>query len=416
MDNKTETPHVPVPRTYETVSKYLLFPNIDEKEWWVATGPRFSKMLADAKYDIHHQFGYLQLYASHILPFLGPFPKSRPDLYLCVLGGLGSLEFSQNFTKAGATVRMTFEPTSYTASTGEDVCNRGTSDEFLRRLKRVSPKIDLGLYHELLNKLTVTDTEERLLVERDMLAGQEVRTQTMVALDMKNGGIGAKIYFVPILKGIITGTPTWTMMQNAVRSVDRDGLFTEGLANTIAYLDNAPDTVYQDMFSFDLVEPTETRFKIYLSEFQIDFDRITDIWTLGGKIQGEETDHGLALLKELWDSLEIPVGTRPPPTKPVPVLPPDRLPIVVNLEITPNSSWPQPKIYFALPGLNGLAVATAVEKAFRKWGWEDHASSFIGNLRSYKPGVNLAENTNLFSWLSFSYTSKTGPYVTLYHH
>jgi cyclic dipeptide N-dimethylallyltransferase len=384
MDNKSETPPDPVPRTYETVSKYLMFPNIDEKEWWVATGPQFSKMLADAKYDIHHQFEYLQLYASHILPFLGPFPKSRPDLYLCVLGGLGSLEFSQNFTEAGATVRMTFEPTSYTASTGEDVCNRGTSDEFLRRLKRVSPKIDLGLYHEILNKLTVTDTEERLLVERDMLAGQEVRTQTMVALDMKNGGIGAKIYFVPILKGIITGTPTWTMMQNAVRSVDRDGLFTEGLANTAAYLDNAPDTVYQDMFSFDLVEPTETRFKIYLSEFQIDFDRITDIWTLGGKIQGEETDQGLALLKELWDSLDIPVGTRPPPNKPVPVLPPDRLPIVVNLEITPNSSWPQPKMYFALPGLNCLAVATAVETAFRKWGWGDHASSFIGNLRSYK--------------------------------
>ncbi|KAL4899586.1 hypothetical protein BDW74DRAFT_171396 [Aspergillus multicolor] len=411
---------VPNPRTYDTLSKTLLFPNLEEKEWWEATGPMLSKMLADANYDIHHQFHYLNLWAAHIIPFLGPFPKSRPGLYKCALGGLGSMEFSQNFTKAGATVRLTFEPTSYAASTGQDLCNRGMVDEALRRLKRVSPAVDLTLYHELLCKLTLTDADEKALVDRNAVADQAVKTQTMLALDMKGGEIAAKLYLVPALKSLATGTPMWTLLRDAVRALDAStgGIFAQGLSNVESYIANAPPSLHADMLSCDLVAPTKTRFKIYVSEFDVNFDRVVDLWTLGGKIQSDETQQGLNILKGIWDVLDIQTGLRPPPdlNRPSPTLPPDELPIVVNLEIKPGGVYPQPKMYFALPGQNSLEVATAVEGVFRSWGWEEHADNYIRNLQSYKPDVALEESSNVFSWLSFSYSTKTGPYVTLYYH
>ncbi|KAL4874368.1 putative dimethylallyl tryptophan synthase [Aspergillus karnatakaensis] len=407
-----------VPRTYEAVTKSVLFPNLEEKEWWEATGPMFSKMLEDAHYDKHHQFQNLYFYVAHVIPYLGPFPKSRPNLYKCALGGLGSLELSQNFTKNRATVRMTFEPTSYAASTGDDVCNRGTTDEALRRLKRVFPKIDLSLYHELVSKLTLTDVDERTLLDRGMLADLAVKTQAMVALDLKGDDIAAKLYLIPPLKSLATGTPVWKLIRDAVRAADTGSVFSEGLSNVEAFLQNGSSTRHPDMLSCDLVSPSETRFKIYVSEFHVSFESVTSIWTLDGKIQGTEMEEGLQILKGIWDALEIPTGVRPPPdpAKPTPTLPPHELPIVVNMEIRPNSPLPQPKLYFPLPGRNNLAVATTIEKVFRSWGWEDHASSFISNLAGYKPGVDLSESLDLFSWLSFSYTSKTGPYVTMYYH
>ena len=105
-------------QVYNAISKFLVLPSLDQHEWWEASAPMLARVLSAAHYDIHQQFQYLYLFATQVIPLLGPFPKSRSNLYECILGGLGPLEFSQNFTKSRSTVRIAFEPVGHAASTG----------------------------------------------------------------------------------------------------------------------------------------------------------------------------------------------------------------------------------------------------------------------------------------------------------
>ncbi|PLB52029.1 putative dimethylallyl tryptophan synthase [Aspergillus steynii IBT 23096] len=402
---------------YDALVKFLIFPNLDQSEWWEAAASMLARMLSAAHYNFHQQFQYLYLFATHVIPMLGPFPKSRPGLYDCLLGGLGSLEFSQNLAQSQSLVRIAFEPTSHEASTGEDPCNRGMIDQALRRLKRVSPSLDLQLYHRLIVDLTLSDDDERALIDANELAGRPARTQSLVALDLKDGDIAVKLYLYPELKSAATGTPILQLIGDSMRKVDPGDLFSAGLAEVEDFLRRAPSTLQAYFLSCDLVSPAVTRFKLYLADLQVGFDRITDIWTLGGKLQGEETERGLQMVQDLWEALEIPPGTRAPPDRPTrPGDPPTRLPLLANLELKPRDPWPKLKIYFPLTGLNDEMVATALSSVFRRWGWEDHASTYVENVASYKPDLDLSQSSDFQAWLSFSYSIKTGPYTTMYYH
>jgi DMATS type aromatic prenyltransferase len=370
---------------YDSLSRYMTFPSLGQHDWWRKTGPTLGKMLRDAKYDICQQFQYLYLFGTHIIPMLGPFPSVRPGLYRSVLGGLGSLEFSQNFTQSQRTVRVAFEPTSHAASTGEDPCNRRMVNEALSRLKCLSPQTDLQLYYQLMSELTLADEEERILSNRNELETQPGKTQSILALDLKGGDIAVKLYLYPGLKSAATGTPISQIVFDSVRKVDHKGVFSDSLALIEDFLRTVPPTISLHFLSCDLVALRNTRFKIYIAEFQVDFERITDIWTLGGKLQDQETLTGLGMLRELWEALKIPEGKRSRVERPtMPGDPPDLLPLLFNFEIQPHKHPPQLKIYFPLTGVNDLTIATSLTQLFSRWGWSEHAHSYSRDLASYR--------------------------------
>ncbi|KAF7158687.1 hypothetical protein CNMCM6106_005477 [Aspergillus hiratsukae] len=380
---------------YHSLTKYITFPSLDHYEWWRKTGPTLGKMLCDAKYDLCQQFQYLYLFGTYIIPMLGPFPTARPGLYQCILGGLGSLEFSQNFTQSQRTVRIAFEPTSHAASTGEDPCNRRMVTEALSRLKCLSPVLDLQLYYQLITELTLTDDEERLLSNRNELETQPCRTQTILALDLKGGDIAVKLYLYPALKSAATGTPISQMVFNSVRKVDDKGIFSESLAMVENFLSTAPPSISVCFMSCDLTSLGNTRFKIYFAEFHVDFERIHDIWTLGGKLQDEERLTGLKMIRELWEALSIPEGKRSQAERPTrPGDPPTLLPLLFNFEMQPHRPMPQLKIYFPLTGINDMTIATSLTQLFSRWGWSEHAKSYCKDVASYSFGILCGDSDN----------------------
>ncbi|KAB8233937.1 putative dimethylallyl tryptophan synthase [Aspergillus alliaceus] len=392
-------------------------PSLDQYDWWRNMAPMLGKMLYDAKYSLCQQFEHLYLFGTHIIPMLGPFPTSRPGLYKCILGGLGPLEFSQNWTKQQATVRIAFEPTSAAASTGDDPCNRLMINEALNRLKQLRPQVDLQLYHQLITSLTVTDEEQHYLSSRHELDSQPSKTQTILALDLKGSDLSVKLYFYPLVKCAATGTPISQLAFSAIRKVDDGGVFRSPLAMIEDFLSGAPSTTSVCFVSCDLVAPSKTRFKLYVAEFQVDFARISDIWTLGGRLGDEETLTGLSMLRELWGSLGIPEGLRSFPERPTQAGDSaDKVALLFNLEIQPHKSLPQPKAYLPLTGINDEVIARTITHIFEKWGWSEHSKSYTENLESYRPEIDLKRSTDFQAWLSFSYSKITGPYLTIYYH
>ncbi|KAB8233164.1 aromatic prenyltransferase [Aspergillus alliaceus] len=404
-------------QTYRSLTKYLTFANLDQYQWWQQAGPTLSKLLSTANYPVDQQYQYLLLLGLHVIPMLGPYPSSqRPGLYKSPIGGIGTLELSQNFTKDANTVRMGFEPVHYTATTGQDECNQLIMNETLMKFKRLGANVSLSLYHSLVSELTLSDADLGILREKDELKKQPTKSQHVLGVDMKGGEVLVKVYIYPQLAAIARGTPVSEMIFAALEKVDGGQLGESGclsvLREFIADERVNPATTPVTFLSCDLLEPSHARFKVYLAEFQFDFETLSRNWTLGGRLADAETMKGLDMLQELWTAFDLPLGLREPPK---PGNSPVRLPFLYNLEMQSGRKSPKSKVYFPLADVNDLDIANVLTGFFEKHGCAGLARSYTENLVEYFPGVVLRESVGLHAWLSFSYSEKTGPYMTVYY-
>lgn len=104
--------------------------------------------------------------------------------------------------------------------------------------------------------------------------------------------------------------------------------------------------------SCDLINPPQTRIKVYFAGVEVTFTKITEHWTLSGMVTDQETLEGLQMLRELWKDLCIVEGKRSLPDRPTqPGDPETRMPCLLNYEISPGKPHPKPKLYYPLTGI-----------------------------------------------------------------
>ncbi|KAL2373487.1 hypothetical protein RJ035_000533 [Blastomyces gilchristii] len=407
-------------QSYHLLNKCFTFPNVDQEEWWNRTGPVLGKLLSDAKYDVQHQFQCLCFYALNVIPFLGPFKLSRTSGgYESSMGSrIGPFELSQNFTKDQSVIRMNFEATNHATNTGRDQTNRVALDEAVSKFKLLRIGMNADLYHALRNSFLVTDEEEKLAAKEIDLANFPCKTQHNISLDFKDGNVLVKLYLYPRLKSMITGKPQKDIVLDAIRHA-AGGACDHSLEMMQNFLKTLPPTMDIELLACDLIDPKKSRFKIYIFDLQVDFESITRIWTLGGQLNDPETLYGLSLLKELWEAMNIPAGTRTMPDR---VNregdPPDRVPLCSNFEIFPGKRCPQPKIYLPTLGISDKAIADGLTNFFEKHGYTELAKSYSSQVSSLipMPGSEIETSTDFQAWVSFAYSEKTGPYTTIYYH
>ncbi|OQE01227.1 hypothetical protein PENVUL_c043G05079 [Penicillium vulpinum] len=367
---------------HRTLSKSMTFANLDQYRYWHAVGPMLGKMLSNGNYNIHQQYEYLSLFAHVIIPKLGPFPDGR-DIYKCLLGGTGSVELSQNVQKLGLTARVAFEPTSYISSTGVDPLNRHTVHATLAELRAIgSATVDMELHQMLVNELTLTDREEKLM-SPEQISGTAWKTQILLALDLGQTGITVKEYFYPAIKASVIGQSVAELCFSAIRKVDKQGVFESASKFIETYMQTQSQT---DLYflSCDLVDPAETRIKLYLMELDMRLAKVEEHWTMGGKLGDEETLLGLEMLKELWVDFGIIEGMRDEPERPSQPGDPDTIvPFIMNYEMNPGEPLPKPKFYFPLVGISELKIANVLTAFFERHEMPEQAAVYRDNLQTY---------------------------------
>ncbi|KXG51393.1 Aromatic prenyltransferase, DMATS type [Penicillium griseofulvum] len=367
---------------HRTLSKSMTFANLDQYQYWHAVGPMLGRMLADGNYSIHKQYEYLCLFAHVIIPKLGPFPGGR-DVYECLLGGTGTVELSQNIQRLGLTARVAFEPTSYISSTGVDPLNRHTVHATLAELRAIgSASVDMELHQMLVSELTLTDREERLM-SPEQISGTPWKTQILLALDLGQTDITVKEYFYPALKGSVIGKSVAELCFSAIRKVDTKGVFESASKAIETHMQNQSQT---DLYflSCDLVDPAETRIKLYLMELDMRMEKVEEHWTMGGKLDDEETLLGLEMLRELWIEFGIIEGMRNEPERPsLPGDPDTIVPFIMNYEMNPGQPLPKPKFYFPLVGISELKVANVLTAFFERYDMPEQAAVYRDNLQGY---------------------------------
>ncbi|PKY00465.1 cyclo-L-Trp-L-Trp prenyltransferase [Aspergillus campestris IBT 28561] len=402
---------------YDALSRYLKFTNRDSDGWWRRVAPFLNKLLERAGYDTHQQYQYLILLGLHIIPFLDGVPDmQRPMDYASVVGGIGPLEFSQNFTKDGSKMRIGLEPMNHKHRNGTDPYNRAAMGEALMGLKSLGISIDLQLYHQLVPLLILTDAEELEMPNATYFVKSASKTQYALALDLDKGDVTVKQYLMPRQKAAVTGLPLSELIFSAIRTVDVNEVFTDSVAMLEDFLSATYDPPVAVFVSCDLVPFHSTRFKVYVAELNQSLENIARNWTLGGRLNDSETLKGLAYAQELYTLFGIPDGTRDIISHPViPGDPQSFSHLMFNYELQQGDPRPKPKIYYALNALNDMEKAKALVDFFKRVGWEKHAAELIDNLQSYIPGVDINETTELIGWLSFAYSEKKGPYLTIYY-
>ncbi|KAI9035397.1 cyclo-L-Trp-L-Trp prenyltransferase [Aspergillus affinis] len=274
---------------------------------------------------------------------MGPFPSlGRPGLYTTPFVGMGTLELSTNFVRSKTTVRMSMEPISYRATTGPGLFNRIMLGRMLNRLKHAGVAVDLPLYHQLVHRPTLSDEEEAAFPKCDEKRNLPYNYQVAVVLDFANEDA-------------------------AVRAVDKEESFKYALAVLKNYFTKLPSSISVHWICFDLVNPKTSRFKIYLLDHQVDFQRVANLWTLDDVLASAENSKGLDLLRELWEGLKISDGLRKSTANSDQAdIVRESLCILANYECQPGRSLLQPKIYVLLSGMSEIGIAKVVSSFMQR--------------------------------------------------
>jgi tryptophan dimethylallyltransferase len=364
------------------------FANDDQKLWWHSTAPMFAKMLQMANYDIRSQCRHMDVYKKHIIPFLGVYPTTeRDNRWLSILTRYGT-PFELSLNCSDSVVRYTYEPINAATGTAEDPFNTHAIWESLQGLAAIQPGVDLEWFRHFKNDLTVNATDSAFLAQKN-LAGGQIKTQNKLALDLKGEKFVLKTYIYPELKAVATGKTVQELMFDSVRTLSKEH---ESIRPAFSMLEDyaqsrsGPEsTLVARLLSCDLIDPTKSRIKIYLSERMVSLSAMEDLWTLGGRRSDSSTTAGFEMIQELWDLLQIPPGLRsyPEPYLALGTIPDEQLPTMVNYTLHHNDPMPEPQVYFTVFGMNDMAVADALTTFFERHGWTDMARKYKDSLQSY---------------------------------
>ncbi|RYP76714.1 hypothetical protein DL770_007188 [Monosporascus sp. CRB-9-2] len=382
----TKTLNASHQEVYRILSNVFDFPDEDQRLWWHSTAPMFAEMLQTANYDLHAQYRHLHVYKEHVIPFLGVYPTNGRERWRSILTRYGT-PFELSLNCSDSVVRYTFEPINATTGTDIDPFNTHAIWESLQELMAIQPAIDLEYFRHFKRDLTL-DAQESFFLHANSLAGGEIMTQNKLALDLKGNRFVLKAYIYPTLKAIATGKPVRELIFDSVRKLAKEhASVAPSLAMLEEYVESrGPDgTACPRLLSCDLVEPSQSRIKIYISEQVVSFSAMKDLWTLGGRRKDTSTLAGLDMIQELWDLLQIPPGLRSYPEGYLPLgtSPNELLPSMANYTLLPNHPAPEPQVYFSVFGMNDMAVADALTTFFERHGWIDMAEKYKDSLRAY---------------------------------
>ncbi|KAL3457527.1 aromatic prenyltransferase [Aspergillus heterothallicus] len=404
---------------FQLLSTYLTFPTREQEQWWAKTGPVLGRMLEASGYTVERQFQYLTLHYNQIVPRLGPYPPTFQS-NLTISGLL--IEFSINYQQKGTshpTVRLGLEPADSFSGTERDPFNKVPLPTTLSHLARMRVKgFDAYMYNYFDSKHALTD-EEQLRVATEVPGGGKRTTQGAIAFNLDDRGINMKGYTYPGLKAHLAHLELRPMLTEAIidLKVQGKGDWVDAWEKTAEYVTEINGWGFHNLWGWDYVESSSSRFKLYTWQFDVpDLTKLDELFTLNNRATSPTHLEGLTYLHKLWDIIDLKgFGKRELP--PDATQPPENTnPMLLSYEIKSGNPLPYAKVYFPLQGFNDLVCVEKIARFWEHLGWEDMARSYPATVQSFFPGQDLSKTSHLVYWISFSYSEKQGVYSSVYYH
>ncbi|RMJ26840.1 Dimethylallyl tryptophan synthase [Aspergillus sp. HF37] len=343
---------------YDVLSTALPLPNptLSTGFWWREAGPLMDALLSKANYPPHAHYKYLLLFHVHIVPLLGPRPLLENSTQVSpamapwrsfLTDDYSPFEPSWNVNgnaHSHSTVRLGVEPIGFDAGTVTDPFNQTAVTQFMHSRAAVEMGAELGLFEHFRADLFVPHGLSSAV--KNLLPDGEHATQSFMAFDFDECRVTAKAYFFPILKALLTGRSTTSVISDAVLRLAYEcetwgHQAIAALSILEAWLAGLDGAAKAEMLSVDCVHNAESRVKIYVRVPHTALRKVKEAYCLGGRLNGENTAEGMKLLDELWrtvflvndEDAELPQNNH------------RTAGTIFNFELRPGKWFPEPKVY-----------------------------------------------------------------------
>ncbi|KAK0622782.1 aromatic prenyltransferase [Immersiella caudata] len=388
----------------------------DATFWWQTTGLPLGRLLAVSNYTEQDQQSHLTWYRRFIAPALGPRPIAgvKPRFQPCPVYDGSPCELSTNFKERSPqrTVRFTVEATGQEAGTPADLFNQDETVRLLRSMIDYLPGLDLHQFDVFSRTLFFSPEDAGALLPQ-VPKGTPL-SQVWLAFDLHRGGtILAKVYFMPILKWIESGTPTKDLVFAAARACIRHGSYEEPVRLLDDFLVREAGAFVVEMAAIDCIDSLDARIKVYLRTNVNTLSRAKHVLTLGGRLSGVSVAKGLEALSELWPILfrlgeEVDVET-------VEVFP-DGSYCGCAVEMKAGS-MPETKLHIPVRKIVGTdaQICQSLASWFQKRGHGRFATTYRKDLAHVFPDHDLDGSRGTHTFVSFSFSERSGVYMTMYY-
>ncbi|KAI0190597.1 tryptophan dimethylallyltransferase-domain-containing protein [Astrocystis sublimbata] len=309
--------------------------------WYQHTGRALAALLFYAGYSGDAQYRSLLFFKHLVAPHLGCFPiPGHTQLWQSFMTDNGSpVELSWDWGTDGRrpTVRYSIEPIGLKAGTILDPLNMLVGPIFRDHLAHVLPKLQLEWFHHF---------QDFFLSCRDSCHGpvdlQDHNASIFYAFDLTETETIAKVYFFPKYRAIADNDSPLNVLIRAIESAPYTT--NENLKALSVFSEFAQDYANAglefEMLAIDLINPLDSRFKIYFRSRDTDFDSVVNIMTFGGRADSPHLRRGLQSLKTLWNSLFAVRSSCP-----LKEVPHRTAGMLYNLEFRLDDEFPAAKIY-----------------------------------------------------------------------
>lgn len=352
--------------------------------WLNITPPLFARMLALTNCTPSHKEAYMHFLTQTLIPLMGPYPQTFRSAV--TRSGL-PIEFSANYTQKsdGDPVwRIGFEPTGRHSGSTQDPYNQMAIGDLLKQLADLDlPGYDTTLFEHFVATHTVNEAEREILGSKKLEGSDLSPSQVAFGFDLRGGNISVKAYSFPALKCKVTGVDFGTLFRDSIDPLRAKMGELPSLNLVNEYMDEMHAWSQFAFFSWDCVEPSKSRLKLYSSTNFVTWRNMEEIWTLGGRALGDESLKGLSFLKRLWQLMGLNEGYRPftggfdDGTDSTPT------PIIWNYEVKQGAAEPQTKIYFPVHGESDLATVRGLAIFLEEIGLARQGQTYEKMVRSF---------------------------------
>ena len=276
---------------------------VHQRYWWKHSGYALAVLLYEAGYSAEAQYQNLKFYANVVASSLGiihgttgsqlPWPSFMTDDGIPI-----ELSWDWGMGNKSPIIRYSIEPVGLHAGTPLDRHNQYAASEFHHRLLKALPGSRLEWFDYFKERFNGIDCYDRQVHDGHS-------SQIFYAFDLHETNITSKAYFFPAPKARANAQTNLTAISQAL--VAAPHCTTENLQAFSAFHEYASEpsnaALEADMLAIDLIEPLESRLKIYFRSRETSFCSVASVMSLGGRVSSLELKKGLENLKCLWNAV-----------------------------------------------------------------------------------------------------------------
>ncbi|KAF4450562.1 aromatic prenyltransferase [Fusarium austroafricanum] len=311
--------------------------------WWERHGYALAILLHKSSYSYSAQVTILEFFARFLAPWLGPVDERGVERWKSFMtDDHNPLELSWDWSTARKppTIRLSLEPIGEHAGTAQDLCNMHASNDFVKALLGDYPGHNMEWFHHFNNFFN-----EGVEIPTDMGHASKI----FWAFNLDANDLAGKVYFTPRYRAMASGKTNFQIISEAIEAAPTSS--REKLSALYMFQEyvgqQKKSPLEVEALAIDLVDPSQSRLKIYFRSRQTSFQSVRDIMTLDGRLINEKTakhaEKGLSNLRRLWDSIFDQQGV--PDESPLPSSNHETAGILYYVDFHLGGQMPKVKIY-----------------------------------------------------------------------